>query len=57
MAYLEKMQDPGLESYFPVSDQWNVPGVCVCVCVYICAEEGMKTTPPLYMTPASITLT
>lgn len=41
MAYLEKMQDPGLESYFLVSDQRDVLGVCVCV------EEGMKTTPPL----------
>lgn len=39
MAYLEKMQDPGLESYFLVSDQRDVLGVCV--------EEGMKTTPPL----------
>ena len=28
--------------------------VCVCVCVRARAEKGMKTTPPLYMTPASI---
>ena len=54
VAYLQKMQDPGLESHLPVSDQRDVPGVCVCVCARVRAEEGMKTTPPLYMTPASI---
>ena len=37
-----------------VSDQRDVPGVCVCVCARARAEKGMKTTPPLYMTPASI---